>query len=295
MNDERGKLMLARSWLFVPGNSEKRLKKAETLDADVLIYDLEDAVAPEEKEAARGDVINALASSGKNVFVRVNSMETPYFFDDIQALLKEYYPALKGIMLPKAAEAKQIEILEHLLDVHERKMGIVDQIEIAPLIESALGVYYCFDIASSSNRIRRLVFGAIDYALDVNVTLSNEGLELLYVRSQLVIASRAAGLEPPIDTVYANFGNTEGMEAETVHAEKLGFRGKLVIHPSQISVVNSTFSPSESEIQEATEILEAADRFGNSVFQLNGKMVDEPILKKARKVMEAARVLSLFK
>ena len=283
--------MLARSWLFVPGNSEKRLKKAETLDSDIFIFDLEDAVGLDEKENARIILMNALASSNKNVYVRVNSMDTPYFFEDLKTLFSKPSAALKGIMLPKAADAKKIHFLEQLLEFYERQTNLEERLEIVPLIESAIGVHNCFEIAISSERVHRLVFGAIDYALDVNIMPSSDSRELLYVRSQLANASRAAGIEPPIDTVYVDFGNKEGMEAETEQARKLGFSGKLAVHPSQIAIINKNFSPSESDILEAAEILAAAERQGESAFQLNGKMVDEPILKKARKTQKAARLL----
>lgn len=287
--------MLARSWLFVPCNSEKRLKKAESLDADIIIYDLEDAVSLEEKEGARMTGIKALADSRKNIVVRVNSMDTPYFTKDVQVLFQQRFPALKGIMLPKAADAGQIRDLESLMEDYEQQGGAEGQLEIVPLIESAIGVHNSYDIAKASKRIRCLVFGAVDYALDVNVTPSNDGSELLYARSQLVNSSRAAGLEPPIDTVYVDFSNEEGMEAETRRAHHAGFGGKLVIHPKQIAIVNAEFSPSEQEMQEAAEILEAAERMGGSAFQLNGKMVDEPIIKKARKITEAAKLLEDLK
>lgn len=287
--------MLARSWLFVPCNSERRLKKAESLDADIIIYDLEDAVALEEKEKARMACVKALADSDKNVVVRVNSMDTPYFNEDVRALFQNRFPALKGIMLPKAADAEQIKEMESLMERYEQQTGAKGELEIIPLIESALGLHNSFEIAKASTRIRRLAFGAVDYALDVNVKISNDGKELLYARSQLVNSSRAAGIGSPVDTVYVDFNNKEGMAAESKKAHHIGFGGKLVIHPGQIAIVNAEFSPSQQEIQESAEILEAVERMGGSAFQLNGKMVDEPIIKKARKITEAAKLLENLK
>lgn len=285
-------IMLTRSWLFVPGNNKKVLQKAETLNADVIIYDLEDAVAPTDKDEARRKAIEALRSSGKKIFIRVNSLHTSYFIDDIQYILENYENALKGIVLPKTSESSQIQITEYLLKIYETKYGIEEPLEIVPLIEDASGVEFCYEIANASNRINQLAFGAVDYSLDVNINPSENGMELLYARTKIANASRAAGISQPIDTVYVNFHNSQGLQDETNTAKSLGYGGKLVIHPNQIQIVNECFAPTEQEFQEAKKILEIVEQTGQSVFQLNGKMVDEPIIKKAQITIGKSNLVS---
>ncbi|MCG3088225.1 HpcH/HpaI aldolase/citrate lyase family protein [Sporosarcina cyprini] len=281
--------MIIRSLLFVPGNNEKVIAKAEQLPADVIIYDLEDAVAPEQKAEARARVCKALAASRKSVVVRINSMETPYFVEDVRAIAELSTDALKGIMLPKSNRGSDVIMLERMLD----SLDVLESVEIIPLLESASGVYHSFEIADSSKRVKRLAFGSVDFALDIGATLTKEGTELLFARSQLVVASRVAGLEQPIDTVYVDFKDSEGLVKEAAMVKGLGFGGKLAIHPSQLEGINRTFQSSEAEIQEAEEIMAHVREYGASVFQLNGKMVDEPIIQRAKRVLELAGKLNL--
>ncbi|ERN51301.1 CoA ester lyase [Alkalihalophilus marmarensis] len=283
--------MLARSWLFVPGNRMKVIEKAELLDADVIIYDLEDAVLLQDKIQAREMVIEALQSSKKNIFVRMNSLSDMFGHEDVLSLLSNYNKSLKGLILPKVSSAQQIKSLETMLITYEKKYNIHYELEIVPLIESAAGVHFCFDIASASPRVKRLAFGAVDYCLDVNITPTKCGNELLYARSQIVNASRAAEKLQPIDTVYIHFNDYEGLDIEINTAKGLGFGGKLVIHPNQIDEVNKKFAPTEEEVLDAKEILETVEQDGAAVFQLNGRMIDEPIIKKARITLEKYRLI----
>lgn len=279
--------MLIRSLLFVPGNNEKVISKAEQLPADIIIYDLEDAVAPDQKADARERVCNALSATAKFVIVRVNSMETPYFIDDIQAVASVKADTLKAIMLPKTNRGADVIALDQLLT----SLGVPTCVEILPLLETALGVQNAFDISCSSDRVKRLAFGSVDFGLDIGATLTDEGIELLYARSQIVLASRAAELEKPIDTVFVDFRNTEGLEKEAVSVKGLGFGGKLAIHPLQVDSINTIFQPTQQEKEEAAEIVAYVEEHGGAVFQLNGKMVDEPIIKRARQICQIAEML----
>ncbi|MFJ8066616.1 aldolase/citrate lyase family protein [Psychrobacillus sp. NPDC096426] len=155
-----------------------------------------------------------------------------------------------------------------------------------------LGVHNAFNIASSSKRIRSLAFGSIDFTLDIKGELTTNGLELLFARSQLVIASRAARIESPIDTVFSDFKDTEGLTRETKLIKELGFQGKLVIHPSQISIVNDVFRPTQTEVEKAHQIVTAYETYkkvGKGVFEQDGKMVDLPVVEQAREVIDRSQ------
>lgn len=286
---------LLRSWMFVPGNHERRLQKVKELTADIIIYDLEDAVALSEKANARSMVQHAVRTNNDKVnFVRVNDAGSEHFFDDIQIIAG---PGLAGIVLPKAANKGQIALVDYLLAQLEAKHNLnKGQIEIVPLIESAIGLHNAFEIASASQRVKRLAFGSVDYTLDIGAQLTKEGTEILFARSQLVVVSRAAGIEPPIDAVYIHVKDSEGFLRDSELAKQLGFQGKLVIHPDQIGVVNQLFAPNSDEIEEAKAIVAAFDdalASGLAAIQVNGKLVDYPVAERAQRTMEQARMLGL--
>jgi citrate lyase subunit beta/citryl-CoA lyase len=298
-------MSLYRSWMFVPGNHERKLEKAEDLKADVIIYDLEDAVALGEKDKARKMVRKAIADNGNKVnyvrvngnkvnYVRVNDISTPHFLDDVSELAVE---GLDGIVLPKAGEKEHVLLADHLLTQMEQKRNLGQgSTEIVPLIESALGVHNAYEIAASCKRVKRLAFGAVDFTLDINADLTKEGVEILYARSQMIISSRAAGIEPPIDTVYVHIKDQIGLLKETRLVKQLGFQGKLVVHPDQIDVVNNVFAPTAEEVQEAKAIVAAFDdalASGTAVIQLNGKMIDYPVVERSKKIVDQAKALSL--
>jgi citrate lyase subunit beta/citryl-CoA lyase len=280
-------MSLFRSWMFVPGNHQRRLEKAKELQADVIIYDLEDAVPLQEKEKARDMVTHALRNNrGKVQFVRVNDPSTPYFLDDVCAVAG---PDLAGIVLPKAASKEHVSLADCLLAKRENQHGLqTGATEVVPLIESALGLYHAFEIASANSRVKRLAFGSVDYTLDIGAQLTKEGTEILFARSQLVVVSRAAGIEAPIDAVYIHLDDSEGLAVDAKLARQLGFQGKLVIHPHQIEVVNDVFSPTEEEIEEAKRIAAAFDEAvasGFAAVQVGGKMVDYPVAERAKRIL----------
>lgn len=280
--------MLTRSYLFVPGISDKLMNKAENLSADLIIYDLEDAVSLEQKEDARNTVINALNKTEKSIIVRINSIDTPFFVEDILALSQVQSDSLEGIMLPKANNDSDVTMLSRLLDATK----VPQSVKIIPLIETAQGVQNAPEIASASERVHKLAFGSIDFSLDIGATLTKSGTEILFARSQIVLASRVANIEPPIDTVYGDFKDLNGLAQETKMIKNLGFGGKLAIHPSQVDIINQEFLPSNEEILEA-KIIDVVNSEGTAVFQLNGKMIDEPVIQKAIRIHQQAKQLEL--
>jgi citrate lyase subunit beta / citryl-CoA lyase len=289
-------MFLSRTWMFVPGSQERRLQKVKDLPADVLIYDLEDAVAASEKEKARKMVRQALRENAEKVnFVRINDPSTPYFLADLQEIVAE---GLAGIILPKAAKKEDVILVDRLLgQLEEGKNLPRGSIRIVPLIESALGLQHAYEIATASDRVIRLAFGSVDFTLDIGAKLTKEGTELLYARSQLVVASRAAGIEGPIDAVYIHIRDLEGLQQETRFAKQLGFQGKMVIHPEQIPIVNKIFTPTAEEVEEAKAIVDAfaeAVAAGSGAIQWNGKMIDYPVAERAKRIVAQAEILGML-
>lgn len=275
------------TWFFVPGSNLRNIEKVNTLEADAFIFDLEDAVAISEKQNARENVVKAIQHyQQKNIFVRINSFDSPFFLEDVENVVVE---GLSGIVLPKAETSMQLEVLDKLLIEKEKKLNIpIGSIKIVALIESAMGVHHAIELAKF-NRVIRLAFGAIDYTLDIQATLTDHRLELLFARSQLVLASRLAQLEGPIDTVYADIYNESGLRKETTLSKELGFKGKLIVHPAQIKIVNEVFIPSKSEVEQARKIIDAAhkaEKQGKGVVNLDGKMIDLPVIKQAEAILE---------
>ena len=276
-----------RSWLFVPGNQEKYLNKVNKLPADVIIYDLEDAVPVESKESSRIKVKKTIKEADKQMnIIRVNALATTHFLDDLNGIIETN---LSGIMLPKVNRADDIIIADYLLGQLERKHNLAKgTFSIIPLIETALGVYNVYEIAQASERILCLCFGAEDFMLDLNIEQKGQQSELTYARSKLVIASRVAGKEAPIDSVYTNFQEIKGLEEEAQVAKQLGFQGKLVIHPNQIEVVNEVFYPTTAQIEEAQKIVALYNRSierGEGAIQFGGKMIDVPVAERAKKIL----------
>lgn len=262
--------MPERSYLFVPGNRPERFAKACGAGADVVIIDLEDAVPAGEKSQARATVASWL-SPDHPVHVRVNGAETEWFEDDLAAVLR---PGLAGVVLPKAEGQGQLAMLAGRLPA---------QVRIIPILETALGVWNALEVASAPN-VERLAFGSVDFQLDTNI--SGEGDELLYARSRLVLASRVAGILPPVDGVTTAIDDPDILATDVLRARRLGFGGKLCIHPKQVRAVNEGFLPAQHEIAWAKGVVEAAGLAGNGAIKLDGKMIDRPVIEQARRILE---------
>lgn len=286
-----------RSFLFVPASDLRKVGKALSLNADAVILDLEDAVAVSEKVRARSLVLDVLGRPSREViYVRVNGVSTNWVVGDLMAVVGGR-PA--GIMLPKAECAEEVKRVDWLIGQLEMEYGIPPgEMELIPLVETARGVMMAYEIAACCPRVKRLAFGAVDYTLDIGTSLTGQGTEIFYARAHLVVVSRAAGIEGPIDTVYTNIKNEEGLAAECRLVRNLGFHGKLVIHPAQLGPVNEIFSPTPKEIEFASkvvQIFEKAEAQGVAVVQLEGKFIDYPVAAWARRIMDIARTLGLTK
>lgn len=282
-----------RSLLFAPGNHARRVEKCLTLGADAVILDLEDAVADAEKSATRAVVVQALGRPRRSQgYVRVNSLGTPWALGDFLAVVA---PGVDGIVLPKVESASDLRTGEWLIESLERERGLpAGSIDLIPIIETAAGFANLAAIAAAARRTRRLAFGAGDFTLDIGLTWSAEETELLPYRSQLVVQSRAAGLEPPLDTVWVSLDNPEGFQRSAQRASSLGFQGKLCIHPDQVPVVNASFAPTPRELAQARRVIEAfeqAQREGLAAIQVDGQFVDYPILYRAQRLVARAQAI----
>jgi citrate lyase subunit beta/citryl-CoA lyase len=264
---------IARSYLFVPGNRPERFTKACAAGADAVIVDLEDAVPAVEKNAARA-ALAAWLTPERAILIRINSAETEWFHDD---LALGGMPGVAGIILPKA---------ERVLDLSAVASAGAGT-PILPLIETAQG-FANVQALAQARCVQRLLFGSIDFKLDLGI--DGDDQELLFFRSQLVLVSRIAGLQPPVDGVTTAINDPEELRNDTLRARRLGFGGKLCIHPKQIGPVNQCFSPSAQEIEWAGRVLEAAAAAGGAAVALDGKMVDRPVILKAQQIIdESAR------
>lgn len=272
------------------GESRKNLNKVKDLQADVIIYDLEDAVPVNEKVIARQKVKEAICKISQQVnFVRVNDLTTPYFIEDLDGIIAEN---LSGIVLPKVNNQHDIIIAAYLLGQMEEKYGLEEgSLAIVPLIETASGIQNVQEIVCASNRILCLCFGAEDFMLDLHIDAGEMGENLMYARTQLVIASKAAGKEPPVDSVFVDFKDEAGLEKETERAKCAGFQGKLLIHPKQIAPVHHAFSPTREQVKEAEKIIALYGeslKNGKGALEIDGKMIDAPVVERARKVLSHA-------
>ena len=286
-------MSVLRSLLFAPANHPRHVEKALTGESDGVILDLEDAVAiaekPEARHAARRALEGRGSAPGPRAFVRVNSLPTPFAYDDLRAVVG---PGLDGVIVPKVESAAQVATVDWLLTQLERAAGLPNgTVEIMPIIETAAGLTQMAAIATASPRLRRLNFGAGDFSLDTNMTWTAGHEGLLWARVQVVIVSRAAGLEPPLDTVYAQLDDLDGLKREAEQALRLGFHGKACIHPRQVEVVNAVFTPSESEVERARAIVAAFDEAeaqGVASIRIGSQFIDYPVAERARRTLEVA-------
>lgn len=268
-------LDVARSWLFVPGDRADWFDKAVASGADVVVLDLEDAVAPDGKDDARSAVAQWLRAPGSSACVRVNAVGTPWHATDLAAVAG--LPGLAAVLVPKAEDPGALTSVAEQAGV-----------PVVALVESALGVHRAVEVAGAPG-VARLAFGSIDYALDLG---SSEDAEaLLLARSTLVLASRVAGLPAPVDGVTAALDDDAQTVADARAARRLGFGGKLCIHPRQVGAVNAAMAPDEAEIADAAAVVDTAGD-GRAV-RVGGRMVDAPVLARAREVLRRARLFGL--
>ena len=287
---------MRRSMLFLPGNNPNMLINGNCLGADSVIFDLEDAVSPDEKDAARILVRNTMRYMdfrGCEIIVRINSTDTPYWQKDIDAVLP-YTPGL--ILLPKTGSAADVLAADAYISQVEDKLGLkTGTVGLMPLIETALGVENAFVIASASSRVKALFLGAEDLTADLQCKRTKEGREIEYARTRLIMAARAAGVDV-YDTPFTDVNDDEGIEIDATLAKSLGFSGKASISPRHVDVINRVFSPTLPEIDYAYEVMEAialAKQQGKGAIALRGKMIDAPIVTRAQRTIAMAEALGL--
>jgi citrate lyase subunit beta / citryl-CoA lyase len=277
-----------RSFLFAPGNHARRVVNALSLNADAVILDLEDAVATAEKSAARSAVATALALPRQSLlYVRVNAADTGFCYGDLVAIVG---PGLDGIVLPKVESATALATIDWLLAQLEREHDMAPgAIDLIPIIETAGGLTNLDGILAAGTRVKHVAFGAGDFTLDVNMAWSRTEAELGFARARIATASRAAGIGAPLDTVWVDLADQEGLEMSARTALGFGFQGKMCIHPKQIAPVHRVFTPAEAEVAFAERVVAAfaeAEAAGSAAIQLDGKFIDYPILYRAQRVLE---------
>ena len=276
-----------RSFLFAPANHPRRREKSFTIGADAVILDLEDACAVSEKAASRVKVAEAMRQPRNCLgYVRVNPLTTEFAYGDF---VETIHKGLDGVILPKVESPGDIATADWLMTQLERERGLAPRsVDLIPIIETGAGMAALAEILRVSKRVKRASFGAGDFTLDMNMKWSADESELTPYRAQMVLHSRAAGLEPPIDTVWADLKNPEGFAASVQKVRDMGFQGKLCIYPDQVAVVNDAFTPNEAQVARAQRIMDAfveAEAKGSSAFQLDGQFVDYPILYAAQRVV----------
>jgi (S)-citramalyl-CoA lyase len=264
-----------RSALFVPASRPERFSKALDAGADVVIIDLEDAVEPALKLQARESVRQFLLGNPQaGVQVRINGAATPWFGDDLDVCAG--LPGVRAVVLPKAETAAQVR---QVVDAGK---------PVLPIIESTRGVLNLAEIASAPG-VLRLSFGSLDLMLETGTTPDTPGAALLldHIRCQILLHSAACGLAAPIDGVYPNFADADGLRRIAVQVRDMGFGGMLCIHPKQVGVIQAVFVPSQADLDWARRVVQQADDTGSLAFQVDGKMVDAPVIARARRLLAA--------
>ena len=287
---------MRRSMLFLPGNNPNMLINGNCLGSDAVIFDLEDAVSPAEKDAARILVRNTMRYMdfrGCEIIVRINSIDTPYWQKDLDAILPQR-PGL--ILLPKTGSARDVQEADAYITQLEQQLGLApNTVGLMPLIETALGVENAFAIATAADRVQALFLGAEDLTADLRCKRTKEGREIEYARTRLVMAARAAGVEV-YDTPFTDVNDDEGIRKDAAYAKALGFSGKASISPRHVGVINEVFSPTQADIDYAYEVMDAitlAKEQGKGAIALRGKMIDAPIVTRAEQTIAMAEALGL--
>ena len=287
---------MRRSMLFLPGNTPNMLINGNCLGADAVIFDLEDAVSPAEKDAARilvRNTIRYMDFGGCEIIVRINSIDTPYWQKDIDEVLP-YKPSL--ILLPKTGSETDVLAADAYIASVEEKLGMEQgSVGLMPLIETALGVENAFRIASAASRVKALFLGAEDLTADLQCKRTKESREIEYARTRLVVAARAAGVEV-YDTPFTDVNDDEGIWVDARTAKALGFNGKASISPRHVEVINSVFSPTQADVDYAYEVMDAielAKKQGKGAIALHGKMIDAPIVARAQRTIAMAQALGM--
>ena len=286
---------LLRSLLFVPGNRRDMLEKAMGLGSDVLVPDMEDSVPVSEKGAARAliaDMLPHLAQEDRRVVVRVNALDTGLLEQDLEAAVT---PHTYGVNVGKVEGPWDVQQVEYIMSGIEARKGLErGKVKLVLFIESALAVINAYAICSASPRIVAVAFGAEDFTVDMDVRRTEEASEVFLPRAMVAMAARAANVVP-LDMVYPNFRDEDGLRRDIQAGKSLGYKGKFAIHPSQIGPINSMYTPPPEEVEYARRVVEVfkeAEAQGRGATSLDGQMVDIPVVKRAESLLEMASAIS---
>lgn len=291
---------LKRSWMFVPGHRQKMIDKAFGLNADAIMLDIEDGVAPNEKDTARKNIAESLGREkvpgSPARFVRINAIGHPRMDADVEAVMR---PGLEGLVLPKVETVDEVRKVDAILIEREPKSGMArGGVKLLVAIESPRGLFNAPAIAACSPRVAGLIFGAEDFGRELGLPTSREGeaRDLIYARSAIVVAAAAAHVQS-VDGVWVDLKDTEGLFGFARQSRRLGFSGMSLIHPSQIDPINGMFSPKPEEIDYAQQVLKAFDEAqarGDGSIAFGGQLIDRPIVERARRTIEMAKSLGMI-
>jgi len=292
-------MSLNRSFLFAPGNVARRVEKALTLETDAIIVDLEDSVALAEKAATRKSVAEALRRPRRGRgYVRVNAPSSEFCYRD---LVETLHPQVDGVVVPKIESAADLHAVDWLMANLERECGVEPgTLDLIPQIETAAGVQRVDRILQARSlrpyqgawRVKRVAFGGADYAHQLGLTVGMDEAELADARARVVLSSRAAGLEGPLDSPWFHFREAEGFARALERSRRSGFQGRLCVHPDQLGPVNAAYLPSAAELERAERIVAAfrdAEARGEAAVQVDGEMIDYPVAYRAQALLDSVR------
>ena len=285
-------MTILRSLLFVPGNKSSMLEKALGLRPDAFVPDMEDSVPAAEKANARAlisELLPRLAATGVPVIPRVNSLETDWIEDDLAAVVG---PAIYGVSVGKVRTAGDVSAISQLVGALERRAGVAhDSVKLVPWIETAGAIVSCDAICAASERVIAVAFGGEDFTNDMGIERLADESQVAYARQKLCVSARAAHVLA-LDTPYFKLRDADGLRANALAAKNIGFKGKFAIHPEQIDALNECFSPSPQEVAHAERVVaafEEAESRGRGSTSLDGWVIDVPVVKRARALLELAR------
>ncbi|MFZ2257147.1 MAG: CoA ester lyase [Clostridiaceae bacterium] len=289
-------MKVIRSSLYIPANNPVFVGKCAKYHSDNITFDVEDAVPPSEKANARAMAAENIVSAGVNgaeVYVRVNGWHTEYTNDDLEAVV---VPGLSGITLPKVRNADDVKRLDWKITELEDRRGIAaGTVKIAVLLETAEGIMNAYNIVTASPRIEAAFFGAVDYCADMRIPRTNLGEEQKVARTIVAIAARSAGIVA-LDAPFADYANMEDFRQNTLDGRKMGYEGRMIIHPSQVAVSHELYSPTTGEIEEAKTIKKFFEEEGLAkglaAVSLDGKMIDTPVYVSALGILELSEAIA---
>jgi citrate lyase subunit beta/citryl-CoA lyase len=282
-----------RSMLYIPGNNPAMIQQGGVYGADSILLDLEDAVALNQKDAARilvRNMVNVIDFYDSEVCVRVNHLSTPFGLADLEAIVPLQPSAIR---YPKTESAEEVAELLKIIEKIEDRHGLPHtKMTLHAMIETAMGVQNVFDIASKFNRVDAITIGGQDLTADMNIVYTPDGAGIDFARKRIVMAAKASHIDV-IDTVFPDVNDEEGLRRETEYAKKIGFTGKAVINPRQIEIIHDVYTPTEEEIRKAYRIVKEFkinSAAGIGVFAIDGKMIDAPIVTRAEYILRLANV-----